>query len=134
MTSSLEDLSVPPNIKDYKLEFNKVSLSFPILGVPDYSKEVLFILFRRNLVEGRTIWRWRLGLLVRMWSPDTAPGITSLARLSHSLPNPNWHYSLTLFHLPRLMTQFCYPFISHLYMPRLLRTAFPGVAVTWNRP
>lgn len=55
MTSSLEDLSVPPNIKDYKLEFNKVSLSFPILGVPDYSKEVLFILFRRNLVEGRTI-------------------------------------------------------------------------------
>jgi len=39
MTSSLVDLSASPNIKDYKLEFNKVSLSFPILGVPDYSSE-----------------------------------------------------------------------------------------------
>jgi len=34
VTSSLEDLSGSPNIKDYKLEFNKVSLSFPILEFP----------------------------------------------------------------------------------------------------
>jgi len=54
VTSSLEDLSGSPSIKDYKLEFNKVSLSFPILGVSDYSKEQLFILFRRNLIGGRT--------------------------------------------------------------------------------
>jgi len=34
VTSSLEDLSASPNIKDYKLEFNKVSLSFSILKFP----------------------------------------------------------------------------------------------------
>ena len=54
MTSSLEDLSGSPNIKDYKLEFNKVSRSVPITGGTDYSNEKLFVLFRRNLVDGRT--------------------------------------------------------------------------------
>jgi hypothetical protein len=38
MTSSLEDLSSFPNIKDHKLEFNKVSRAVPITGGPDYSK------------------------------------------------------------------------------------------------
>jgi hypothetical protein len=38
MTYSLEELSYSHNIKDYKLEFNKVSRALPITAGPHYSK------------------------------------------------------------------------------------------------
>jgi hypothetical protein len=38
MTCSLEELSECHNIKDYKLEFNKVSRAFPITATPYYIK------------------------------------------------------------------------------------------------
>jgi hypothetical protein len=44
MTCSLEALSHSHNIKDYKLEFNKVSRAVPITAGPHYSVALHFIL------------------------------------------------------------------------------------------
>lgn len=38
MTSSLQNLSGSPNIKDHKLEFNQVSRAAPVTGGPNYIK------------------------------------------------------------------------------------------------
>jgi hypothetical protein len=53
MTYSLEEISDSHNIKDYKLEFNKVSLAVTIKVGPHYSKAYLFIYSALKRVDSR---------------------------------------------------------------------------------